>query len=114
MRVWIAMIMMGLTGLAQAAIKTEQIDYKSADGTKLVGYYAYDDAVKGPRPGVLVVHEWWGLNDYAKRRARDLALQPQRLTVQTMNQTVIQRPLRRNTRPGKTEQEQRQWIGTKR
>ncbi|KWS94542.1 MULTISPECIES: dienelactone hydrolase family protein [Pseudomonas syringae group] len=73
MRVWIAMIMMGLTGLAQAAIKTEQIDYKSADGTKLVGYYAYDDAVKGPRPGVLVVHEWWGLNDYAKRRARDLA-----------------------------------------
>lgn len=43
-----------------------------------------------------------------------LALQPQRLTVQTMNQTVIQRPLRRNTRPGKTEQEQRQWIGTKR
>ncbi|EPM68266.1 dienelactone hydrolase [Pseudomonas syringae pv. theae ICMP 3923] len=73
MRLWIAMIMMGLTGLAQAAIKTEQIDYKSADGTKLVGYYAYDDAVKGPRPGVLVVHEWWGLNDYAKRRARDLA-----------------------------------------
>jgi dienelactone hydrolase len=67
------MIMMGLTGLAQAAIKTEQVDYKSADGTKLVGYYAYDDAVKGPRPGVLVVHEWWGLNDYAKRRARDLA-----------------------------------------
>ncbi|KPB54256.1 Dienelactone hydrolase [Pseudomonas coronafaciens pv. oryzae] len=73
MRLWIAMIMMGLTGLAQAAIKTEQVDYKSADGTKLVGYYAYDDAIKGPRPGILVVHEWWGLNDYAKRRARDLA-----------------------------------------
>lgn len=73
MRVWMAVIMMGLAGLAQAAIKTEQVDYKSADGTKLVGYYAYDDAIKGPRPGVLVVHEWWGLNEYAKRRARDLA-----------------------------------------
>ena len=35
MRVWMAVIMMGLAGLAQAAIKTEQVDYKSADGTKL-------------------------------------------------------------------------------
>ena len=39
----------------------------------MIGYYAYDDAIKGPRPGVVVVHEFWGLNDYAKRRARDLA-----------------------------------------
>lgn len=73
MRFWIALVMMTLTGLAQAAIKTETINYKSADGTKLVGYYAYDDAIKGQRPGILVVHEWWGLNDYAKGRARALA-----------------------------------------
>ncbi|KQQ56830.1 dienelactone hydrolase [Pseudomonas sp. Leaf127] len=73
MRVLIGLTLMGLAGLAQAAIKTEQVNYKSADGTPLVAYYAYDDAIKGPRPGVLVVHEWWGLNDYAKRRARDLA-----------------------------------------
>jgi dienelactone hydrolase len=37
------------------------------------GYLAYDESVKGKRPGVLVVHEWWGLNDYARRRARMLA-----------------------------------------
>jgi len=73
MRLWIAIIMMSLAGLAQAAIKTETINYQSPDGTKLIGYYAYDDAIKGARPGVLVVHEWWGLNEYTKRRARDLA-----------------------------------------
>lgn len=61
------------TGLAQAEIKTAEIPYKDPDGTALIGYYAYDDAIAGKRPGVVVVHEWWGLNDYAKRRARDLA-----------------------------------------
>ena len=37
------------------------------------GYLAYDKDVKGKRPGVLVVPEWWGLNDYARRRAGMLA-----------------------------------------
>lgn len=60
-------------GLAQAEIKTSEIPYKSPDGMSLVGYYAYDDAIAGKRPGVVLVHEWWGLNDYVKRRARDLA-----------------------------------------
>lgn len=74
MRLLIALTLMCLAGLAQAEVQTRQIDYQSADGTKLVGYYAYDDAIKGPRPGIVVVHEWWGLNEYAKRRARDLAV----------------------------------------
>lgn len=59
--------------LVQAEIKTSEIPYKAPDGTSLIGYYAYDDAITGKRPGVVVVHEWWGLNDYSKRRARDLA-----------------------------------------
>lgn len=58
---------------AFAAIQAREIPYKAPDGTNLLGYYAYDDSVKGPRPGVVVVHEWWGLNDYARRRARELA-----------------------------------------
>jgi dienelactone hydrolase len=37
------------------------------------GYLAYDESITGKRPGVLVVHEWWGLNDYARKRARMLA-----------------------------------------
>lgn len=63
---------MGLSGVASAAVKTEVIDYEY-DGTKLKGFLAYDDATKDKRPGVLVVHEWWGLNDYAKERCKQLA-----------------------------------------
>ncbi|MGE8101416.1 dienelactone hydrolase family protein [Pseudomonas fluorescens] len=73
MRVLIALVLLALSSLSQAAIKTQEIPYKSADGTEMIGYYAYDDSIQGARPGVVVVHEFWGLNDYAKRRARDLA-----------------------------------------
>lgn len=73
MRLLLAAALLATAGLAQAAVQTREIPYQDADGKRLVGYYAYDDAVKGPVPGVIVVHEWWGLNDYAKRRARDLA-----------------------------------------
>lgn len=55
-----------------AAIQTKEVEY-THDGQKLKGFFAWDDAVQGKRPGVLVVHEWWGLNDYARKRARMLA-----------------------------------------
>jgi dienelactone hydrolase len=59
-------------GAAHAAVKTKVVNYEY-DGTKLKGLLAWDDAVAGKRPGVLVVHEWWGLNDYARNRAEALA-----------------------------------------
>ncbi len=63
---------LAVSAAAQAAVQGREVSYK-ADGTTLKGYIAYDDAVKGKRPGVLVVHEWWGHNEYARKRARMLA-----------------------------------------
>jgi dienelactone hydrolase len=57
---------------AFAELRTEVIDYKHGD-TQLEGYLAYDDSFAGKRPGILVVHEWWGHNAYARKRAEQLA-----------------------------------------
>jgi dienelactone hydrolase len=65
-------VFMGTSGIAAAAVKTRVVEYRQG-GTILEGYLAWDDAVQGRRPGVLVVHEWTGLGDYAKSRARMLA-----------------------------------------
>ena len=56
----------------QAKIVEKSIDYPY-NGMTMKGYLAYDDAKSGPRPGVLVVHEWWGLTDYIRMRTRQLA-----------------------------------------
>lgn len=61
-----------LTVNAEAKVITEAIEYKHGD-TVLEGYMAYDDSIKGVRPGVMVVHEWTGLGPYVKRRADELA-----------------------------------------
>ena len=66
--------LMFATTTAHAAVQGKEVSY-SANGTTLKGYVAYDDAVKGKRPGILVVHEWWGHNEYARKRARMLAAQ---------------------------------------
>jgi dienelactone hydrolase len=58
--------------VAQAAVQGEEVEYE-ADGVPLKGYLAYDDSIRGKRPGVLVVHEWWGQNEYVRKRTRMLA-----------------------------------------
>lgn len=55
-----------------AAMQTETIEYQIDDQT-FTGYLAWDDAIQGERPGVLVVHEWWGHNDFARDQAEKLA-----------------------------------------
>lgn len=56
----------------QAKLVTRTIDYQDGD-TPLSGVLAYDDGTAGRRPAILVVHEWWGLNAYARQRAEQLA-----------------------------------------
>jgi dienelactone hydrolase len=56
----------------QAKIVTQAVQYEH-EGVQLEGWLSYDDRVSAPRPGVLVIHEWWGLNDYVKGRAEQLA-----------------------------------------
>jgi dienelactone hydrolase len=53
-------------------MQTKTVNY-NVGGTECIGHLAWDDAVSGKRPGVLVVHEWWGLNDFARGRANELA-----------------------------------------
>jgi dienelactone hydrolase len=69
-----ALALLGATALpaAQAALVTRPLEYKDGELT-LIGYLAYDDAKAGPRPGVLVVHDWLGLGDFAKKKAEELA-----------------------------------------
>lgn len=53
-------------------LKEQEVTY-SIDTLTMHSFVIYDENVQGKRPAVLVVHEWWGLNDYIKRRARQLA-----------------------------------------
>ena len=55
-----------------AEVRSATVAYKDGDDN-LTGSLFWNDAVEGKRPGVLVVHEWWGLDDYARSRAQQLA-----------------------------------------
>jgi dienelactone hydrolase len=66
-----AVIFMGVVA-SRAAVVGKQVEY-TAESVALKGYLAYDDRFTGKRPGILLVHEWWGLNDYARKRADMLA-----------------------------------------
>jgi dienelactone hydrolase len=57
---------------ASSTLREENVMY-TADSTTMDGFVVYSDSIQGKRPAVLIVHEWWGLNDYPKERARQLA-----------------------------------------
>ena len=61
-----------VASVAAAEVQTREIEYKEGE-TVLQGLIAWDDASKGRRPGVLVVHEWWGHNEHARYQAKRLA-----------------------------------------
>ncbi len=72
MRKLLLLLTLLMPTLVQAAIETRSVEYRQGN-TRLVGYLAFPKDVTGPLPGILVVHEWMGLNDYAKHRADQLA-----------------------------------------
>lgn len=61
-------------GSAWGKAEGKEVEYRAGE-TVLKGYLALDPRYRGKRPAVLVVHEWWGHNDYARRRAEMLARQ---------------------------------------
>jgi len=71
-KILLALFLFFASTSAQAALVTKEIPYQDGD-VKLTGYLAYDDSIKTPMPGILVIHEWWGYNDYVKMRAQMLA-----------------------------------------
>ncbi|MBA3968020.1 MAG: dienelactone hydrolase family protein, partial [Nitrospirales bacterium] len=56
----------------EAKVQITSIPYTHGE-VALEGVLAWDDAIEGKRPGILVVHEWWGLNEYVRERAEQLA-----------------------------------------
>ena len=70
--VFMALMVVVLGTTVQAEVLKNAVSYQH-DDLELEGYLAYDDSIEGKRPAILVVHEWWGLNDYARRRVEQLA-----------------------------------------
>jgi dienelactone hydrolase len=72
MRLSLVILVLFAAVAARAAVVGKEVSY-TADSLTMKGYLVYDDKFAGQRPGVLVVHEWWGNNDYSRRRADMLA-----------------------------------------
>ena len=69
-----ALFALSLSSTGYAAIQEEAVTYKDGD-TVMKGFIVYDDAVKGKRPGIVVVHEWWGITKHVRDEARKFAAQ---------------------------------------
>jgi dienelactone hydrolase len=72
MRLSLLVLMLFAAVAAQAGVVGKEVSY-TADSLTMKWYLAYDDKFTGKRPGILVVHEWWGNNDYSRHRAEMLA-----------------------------------------
>lgn len=75
--IFISIVMLNINSMVHSqnhssVIKEETVSY-TANSITLKGFISYDESIKGKRPVVLIVPEWWGLNDYTKMRARKLA-----------------------------------------
>jgi dienelactone hydrolase len=73
-KMMVLLLVLGIIGVAHGAPKIigQSVDYTS-QGVTFKGYLAFDESIEGKMPGVLVVHEWWGLNEYTRKRAQMLA-----------------------------------------
>src|SRR5512136_2173723 len=67
-----ALLVLSITTPALAAIKETPVTYKDGE-TTMKGFVVYDSAKKGKRPGIIVVHEWWGITKHLHNEARRLA-----------------------------------------
>jgi dienelactone hydrolase len=67
-----AVLALSFGGQASAVIQEEAVTYKDGDSV-LNGYVVFDDAKKGKRPGIVVVHEWWGITKHTREEARKFA-----------------------------------------
>lgn len=65
-------LLSAMASFTLADVVSKEISY-NVGGDSFTGYFSYDDDIQGERPGVLVVHEWWGHNDYARKRTEMLA-----------------------------------------
>jgi dienelactone hydrolase len=59
---------------ANAAIKEEPVTYTDGE-TTMKGFVVYDDAIAAKRPGIVMVHEWWGITQHIHSEARKFAQQ---------------------------------------
>ena len=66
------LLIVGLPTLVEARVQSKAVPYTIGQSS-YEGFLAWDDSIEGKRPGILVVHEWWGLNEYARSRAEQLA-----------------------------------------
>ena len=67
-----ALCALAMTAGANAAIKEEPVTYQDG-GTTMKGVVVYDDAVQGKRPGIIMVHEWWGITKHMHDEAQKFA-----------------------------------------